>query len=63
MSQTKRLIQQLSLNLLNMQRTRVKAIDYVMIKVPSSFAPMPKERNFVQRQVLGAPPMSLMEFV
>lgn len=63
MSQTKRLIQQLSVNLLNMQRSRVKAIDYVMIKVPSSFAPIPKERNFVQRQVLGAPPMSLMEFV
>lgn len=63
MSQTKRLIQQLSVNLLNMQRSRVKAIDYVMIKVPSAFAPIPKERNFVQRQVLGAPPMSLMEFV
>ena len=63
MSQTKRLIQQLSVNLLNLQRARVKAIDYVMIKVPSSFAPIPKERNFVQRQVLGAPPMSLMEFV
>ena len=63
MSQTKRLIQQLSTNLLNMQRARVKAIDYVMIKAPSSFAPIPKERNFVQRQVLGAPPMSLMEFV
>ena len=63
MSQSKRLIQQLSVNLLNMQRARVKAIDYIMIKVPSSFAPIPKERNFVQRQVLGAAPMSLMEFV
>ena len=63
MSQTKRMIQQLSVNLLNMQRARVTAIDYVMIRVPSSFAPIPKERNFVQRQVLGAPPMSLMEFV
>ena len=49
MSQTKRLIQQLSVNLLNMQRARVKAIDCVMIKVPPSFAPIPKERNFVQR--------------
>ena len=63
MSRTKRMIQQLSVNLLNMQRARVKAIDYVMIKVPSSLAPVPKERNFVQRQILGAPPMSLMEFV
>ncbi len=63
MPQTKRLIQQLSVSLLNMQRSRVKAIDYVMIKVPNAFAPIPKERNFVQRQVLGAPPMSLMEFV
>jgi protease-4 len=57
------MIQQLSVNLLNMQRARVKTIDYIMIKAPSSFAPIPKERNFVQRQVLGAPTMSLMEFV
>ncbi len=63
MSKTMRMIQQLSVNLLNMQRGRVKAIDYVMIKVPSSFVPVPKERNFVQRQVLGAAPMSLLEFV
>ncbi len=63
MSKTMRMIQQVSVSLLNMQRARVQAIDYVMIKVPSSFAPVPKERNFVQRQILGAPPMSLMEFV
>ena len=63
MSKTMRMFQQLSTSLLNMQRARVGAVDYVMIKVPSSFAPVPKERNFVQRQVLGAPPMSLMEFV
>ncbi len=63
MSQTKRMIQQLSVNLLNMQRARVRAIDYVMIKVPGSFAAVPKERNFVQRQVLGAPPMSLLELI
>ena len=63
MSKTMRMFQQLSTSLLNMQRARVKAIDYVMIKVPSSFAPVPKERNLIQRQILGAPPMSLMEFV
>ena len=63
MSKTMRMIQQWSVSLLNMQRARVRAIDYVMIKVPSTFTPVPKERNFVQRQVLGAPPMSLMEFV
>ena len=63
MSKTMRMIQQMSVSLLNMQRARAKAIDYVMIKVPSSFAPVPKERNLVQRQILGAPPMSLMEFV
>ncbi|MCE2472757.1 MAG: S49 family peptidase [Anaerolineae bacterium] len=63
MSKTMRMIQQLSTGLLNMQRARVKAIDYVMIKVPSAFASIPKERNLVQRQILGAPPMSLMEFV
>ncbi len=63
MSKTMRMIQQMSVSLLNMQRARVKAIDYVMIRVPSSFAPVPKERNLVQRQILGAPPMSLMEFV
>ena len=58
-----RMFQQLSVNLLNMQRSRVKAIDYVMIKVPNSFAPVPKERNLIQRQILGAPPLSLMELV
>ncbi len=63
MSKTMRLIQQMSVSLLNMQRARVRAIDYVMIKAPSSFAPVPKERNVIQRQILGAPPMSLMEFV
>ena len=63
MSKTMRMIQQMSVSLLNMQRARVKAIDYVMIKAPSSFAPVPKERNLIQRQILGAPPMSLMEFV
>ena len=63
MSKAMRMIQQYSVSLLNMQRARVRAIDYVMIKVPSSLAPVPKARNFVQRQVLGAPPMSLLEFV
>lgn len=63
MSKTTRIIQQLSTNLLNMQRGRVKAIDYVMIKVPPSFAPIPGKRNFVQQQILGPAPMSLLEFV
>ena len=63
MSKTTRIIQQLSTNLLNMQRQRTKAIDYVMIKVPPSFAPMPSKRNFVQQQILGPAPMSLLEFV
>ena len=63
MSNSMRIFQQLSVKLLNMQRQRHHAIDYVMIKVPSSFAPVPAERNFVQRQILGPPPMSLLEFV
>ncbi len=63
MSKSMRFIQQFSTNLLNLQRARVKAIDYVMIKAPSSFAPVPKERNLIQRQILGPPPMSLMELV
>lgn len=63
MSKTTGIIQQLSANLLNMQRGRVKAIDYVMIKVPPSFAPIPSKRNFVQQQILGPAPMSLLEFV
>ena len=63
MSKTTRIIQQLSTNLLNMQRGRVKAIDYVMIKVPTSFAPISSKRNFVQQQILGPAPMSLLEFV
>ncbi len=63
MSKTTRIFQQLSANLLNMQRGRVKAIDYVMIKVPPAFAPIPSKRNFVQQQLLGPAPMSLLEFV
>ena len=63
MSKTMRMFQQLSVNLLNMQRQRIQAIDYVMIKVPPSFAPMPSKRNFVQQQILGPAPMSLLEFV
>ena len=63
MSKTKRLFQQISVDLLNMQRQRHKAIDYVMIKVPSQFPPPSAERSLIQRQILGAPPMSLLEFV
>ena len=63
MSNTMRMFQQLSVNLLNMQRGRFKAIDYVMINVPTSFAPIPGRRNFVQQQILGPAPMSLLEFV
>ncbi len=63
MSKTARIFQQLSANLLNMQRGRVKVIDYVMIKVPPAFAPIPSKRNFVQQQILGPAPMSLLEFV
>lgn len=63
MSKTKRLFQQVSVSLLNMQRQRHKTIDYVMIKVPSQFPPLPAERNLIQRQILGPPPMSLLEFV
>ena len=63
MSKTMRMFQQLSVNLLNMQRQRIQAIDYVMLKVPPSFAPIPSKRNFVQQQILGPAPMSLLEFV
>lgn len=62
MSKTLQMIQQLSVNLLNMQRQRYKAIDYVMINVPSQFPTIPEERNLIQRQVLGEPAMSLLEF-
>lgn len=62
MSKTKRLFQQVSVSLHNMQRQRHKAIDYVMIKAPSQFPSIPAERSFIQRQILGPPPMSLMEF-
>lgn len=62
MSKPLQLIQQLSVNLLNIQRQRYKAIDYVMIQMPSSFPIVPEERNIIQRQVLGEPAMSLLEF-
>ncbi len=62
MSKALTLIQQLSVNLLNMQRQRYQAIDYVMIDVPSQFPIAPDERNLIQRQLLGEPAMSLLEF-
>ena len=64
MSKTMRMIQQLSVpTCLTCSGSASKAIDYVMIKVPPSFAPMPSKRNFVQQQILGPAPMSLLEFV
>ena len=62
MSKALKYFQQLSTNLLNMQRQRYKVIDYVMMNVPSQFPPIPEDRNLIQRQVLGEPPMSLLEF-
>lgn len=62
MSKTLQMFQQLSVNLLNMQRQRYKALDYVMIDVPSQFPIIPEDRNLIQRQILGEPAMSLLEF-
>jgi protease-4 len=62
MSKPMQLFQQLSVQLLNLQRQRYTAIDYVMIHVPSSFPAVPEERNVIQRQLLGEPAMSLLEF-
>ena len=63
MSKTMRTIQQFSTSLLNMQRSWIQQLDFVMLPVPSGFAPMPSERNLIQRQLFGAPPMSLLAFV
>lgn len=63
MSKALQVLQQVSVNLLNMQRQRYKAIDYVLINVPSGFPPVPEDRNLIQRQLLGEPAMSLLEFV
>lgn len=62
MPKTLQIFQQLSVNLLNMQRQRYKAIDYIMIDVPSQFPIVPEDRNLIQRQILGEPAMSLFEF-
>ena len=63
MSKSMRAFQQISVNLINMSRSRHPAIDYVMIKLPPAFSRIPSERNFVQKQILGAAPMSLLEFL
>lgn len=62
MSKPLQFLQQLSVNLLNIQRQRYQAIDYVMINMPSAFPRVPEERNLIQRQLLGEPTMSLVEF-
>ena len=61
MTNSTRFIQQIGVNLLNMQRARIRTLDYVLLRLPNSFAPMPRVRNFVQKQLLGAAPMSLLE--
>ena len=61
MTNSTRFIQQLGVNLLNMQRARIRTLDYVLLRLPNSFAPMPRARNFLQKQLLGAAPMSLLE--
>lgn len=56
------LVRKFALELMNMQRQRFSAIDYILINMPMSLPPIPDERNLIQRQILGEPPLSLLEF-
>jgi len=62
MSKPIQILQQLSINLLNAQRQRYRSIDYIMFDMPASFTQVPEDRNLIQRQLLGEPAMSLVEF-
>ncbi len=56
-----RTISRLVLALRNWRRRRFKKLDYVMFSLPSKLPAFPERRNWIQRRVLGDPPLSLME--
>lgn len=62
MSKSLQFVRQFAVNFLNMQRQRYRNMDYILLNVPTSMSPIPDERNLIQRQILGEPPMSLLEF-
>lgn len=55
-------LQSTAVSLVNMQRTNAaSSIDYVQFNLPSQMDVLPENRNIIQQQILGKPPISLVE--
>lgn len=55
-------LQSAAISLVNMQRENVDIpIDYVQFTLPAQIPALPEARNIIQQQILGKPPMSLVE--
>jgi len=55
-------VQSAAVSLVNMQRENVDIpIDYVQFTLPAQLPPLPEQRNIIQQQLMGKPPMSLVE--
>lgn len=49
-------------SLVNLQRNNMpQKIDYVQFTLPNTLSPIPEQRNIIQQQIMGKPPMSLIE--
>lgn len=56
-------IQSAAVSFVNMQReSSASPIDYVQFNMPAHMSQLPDSRNFIQAQLFGASPMSLIEF-
>lgn len=55
-------LQSAAISLVNMQRANNPSkIDYIQFNLPSQINQLPEQRNIIQQQVLGKPPISLVE--
>lgn len=45
----------------NARRRRVKALDYILFSLPPETPALPEPRGWLQRRVMGAPPLSLYD--
>lgn len=53
-------IQHLAWRLANARR-RLRRVDYIFFPLPSELPPLPEQRGFLQRRLLGPPPLSLLD--
>lgn len=55
-------LQSTAVNIVNMQRQNTPAkMDYIQFNLPSQINQLPEQRNFIQEQIMGKAPLSLVE--